>query len=1204
MQGGMAGVVGAQAVHIENLYVGSTAPSASASTVGSIPLSPYPGLNYFIPTDSARFFGREDAITALTQAVARRSFTALVGASGSGKSSVVLAGLAPRLHAQGRYRFTYFRVGTEPDKNPYKALARALEPLTGGRSLSDTLEEVEKLAQKMASGSISLTNYIGQCRVANPGRRILLVADQFEEVFTLVSERALRERFINGLIAAFHEPTQGDAPDVCLVLTLRADFVSQAVSFRPLADRLKHRVEYLGPMTRDDLREAIVKPAEQVDPPVKFEPGLVDTILDDVEKRPGSLPLLQFALREMWARLKGPTMTRAEYDIIGGVEGALAKRGQAIFDNATRGGKDEVVVALFRRLFTRLVTLGEGAEDTRRIATKRELGPDEWSLAQKLANEDNRLIVTALATSGQETAEVVHEALIRNWPALVEWVQRDRAFLSWRNQLKQRVDEWRASPSDQGTLMRGGLLAVAEEWMGRHGEELNEEEEAFLATSVTAREAEKRRAEAELTREHERVVELRRQRANLFGALARAELERGNPDGALRLAVKGVREDLTLQSAPVVATRSMATLAAAVWQSNWHLTVGRTTEPLTCAAFSPDGSRIITASRDRMVRIWDTDTQNEIAVLRGHEDEVNSASFNTDGTRVVTGSDDATARIWDAEAAKEIGVLSGHEGGVNAASFSPDACRIVTASADKTARIWDALSSKEISVLRSHKSFVNAAAFSPNGKQIITASSDHTARIWDGSTGKEIGILRGHEAALSSAGFSPDGSRIVTASADKTARIWNVAEAREIAILHLHEDLLTSAVFSPDGSRIVTASTDKTARIWDVASAEQIRVLRGHESAVTSATFSRDGSRVITASHDGTSRVWNTFGKETAILVGHDEPLTSASYDPDGSRIVTTSADGTARVWSTSTSKEIAVLRGHEGSVLRASFSPDGSRVASSSEDMTVRIWEVETANQIAVLHGHESGIWDAAFSPDGTRIVTASRDKSARVWDSASCKELTILRGHGGDVTSAAFSPDGSRIVTTSRDATARIWDAATAKVVAVLRSPTDMYWGAFSPDGSRIATASLGGTASIWDTASGRQIAVLRGHGFIVFYAGFSPDGSRVVTASSDGSARIWDVVTGTEIAVLGGRGNWARSASFSPDGSHVVTASQDKMARIWDVSFATMPLDGLLDAACKRRLPGLGLMTHDEMRLAGYPDSEPLIDVCADNQIEAAR
>jgi hypothetical protein len=491
--GGVAAVAGAAYVHIENLTQYAAPPGQTlVQTTRPIGPSPYPGLSYFGPEDADRFFGREQAIKALVTAVTKRSFTALVGASGSGKSSVVLAGLAPGLDGLGSWRSTYFRIGTEPDKNPFSALARALEPLTRDRGLTEKLKEVQKLAEGLADGSITLTNVVAACRATNPGKRILLIADQFEEVFTLVPDEALRNSFIDTLIAAFPDPDPNAAPpDVCLVLTLRADFYNAALRHRPLTDRLQNHVENLGPMNRDELREAIEKPAEAVN--VGFEPGLVDTILDDVEKRPASLPLLQFALREMWGQLKTPLMTRADYDAIGGVEGALAKRAQTILDEATDQGKDEVTFALFRRLFTRLVTLGEGAEDTRRIVGREELGPDAWALAQRLADEDNRLVVTAAPTPGKETVEVVHEALMRGWPTLVDWVNRDRAFQSWLRQLRPRVDEWLAHPTDEGAMLRGGSLALAEDWIARREGELSNDEKALVRASIDLRDTEKRR---------------------------------------------------------------------------------------------------------------------------------------------------------------------------------------------------------------------------------------------------------------------------------------------------------------------------------------------------------------------------------------------------------------------------------------------------------------------------------------------------------------------------------------------------------------------------------------------------------------------------------------------------------------------------------------------------------------------------------------
>jgi hypothetical protein len=415
--GTVQGIVGAGTVNIENFTFNAAAqlpaePPQDTEYQAAILPCPYPGLAYFSPQDSGLFFGRERTIARLEEAVERQSLTALVGASGSGKSSVVLAGLAPRLNAQGNWRFTHFRVGDEPDKNPFRALARALVPLCSESSgQMPPFAEIDALAVNLArereAGGVTLSNVLGACRTRNPSRRILIIADQFEEVFTLVEDEAVRRRFIDVLLSGFPPGADGNLRPVCLVLTLRADFYGAALRHRPLADALQGHVENLGPMSREELREAIIKPAGTV----SFESGLVETLLDEVTNRPGSLPLLQFALREMWSLQQGRCITRKAYDTISGVEGALARRAQTIFDTQTGNGRDDHAVQRFQRLFLRLVTLGEGAEDTRRMVGRRELGEETWALAQRLADEDNRLVVTnaPIPASSQRAGEVVRE---------------------------------------------------------------------------------------------------------------------------------------------------------------------------------------------------------------------------------------------------------------------------------------------------------------------------------------------------------------------------------------------------------------------------------------------------------------------------------------------------------------------------------------------------------------------------------------------------------------------------------------------------------------------------------------------------------------------------------------------------------------------------------------------------------------------------
>jgi WD40 repeat protein len=1189
--GQIQGVAGAGSVVIENFTIINRAaeePAAAAAGAEPIPTCPYPGLAYFGPNDSHLFFGRDAAIARLTEAVGQQSLTALVGASGSGKSSVVLAGLAPHLNAAAEWRFSHFRIGNERGHDPFLALARALVPLyVASDSDTERLRNTKLLATSLQAGELTLADVFADCRSRNKGRRILLIVDQFEETFTLVADEAVRHRFIEVLLAGFPEAAPGSVPDISLIMTLRADFYGLALRHRPLADALQSHVENLGPMKREELEAAITRPAENVK--VSFEPGLVETLLDDVVSKPGGLPLLQFALREMWGRLDHRRMTRACYDAIGGVEGALAQRAQAIYDALTSKGEDAQAVMRFRRLFTRLVTLGEGAEDTRRIVAHSELGEDAWALAQRLAGEDNRLVITSAPSPDHETAEVVHEALIRNWPLLIEWVNRDRAFQSWLRQLKPRVDEWRADPNDQGTLLRGGALAVAEDWLGRRHDELSTEERAFIEASIASREAARRQEEEALAREHARLAEIATAQARMariqriatgalagvgvlmlamlgnvlwqqydtarretavYTNLAAQAMKDEQFDRAMRYALQGNPPPGAMPWAPFSKALE-GKLAGGALSTYLRRVLRGHTEVVTTVAFSSDGKRMVTASEDGTARLWDAESGMGLAVLKGHEKALNSAAFSPDGKRVLTGSDDTTARLWDVESGKQIAVLQGHTGKVNSAAFSPDGKRVVTASDDKTARLWDAESGK-VTVLQGHTEKVNNAAFSPDGKRVLTASWDKTARLWDAESGKGIAELKGHEGTVTRAAFSPDGKRAVTASDDGTARLWATDSGKAIAELKGHMGAVFSAAFSPDGKRVVTAAFDPTPRLWDAESGKEIVQLKGHSTWALIAAFSPDGNRLVTASSDGTARLWDAeSGTAITVLQGHTNGVWSAAFSPDSKRVATGSNDKTARLWDVENGEEIAQFKGHTDVVRSAAFSPDGKRVVTASSDKTARLWDAESAKVVAELKGHTNEVNSAAFSPDGKRVVTASDDKTARLWDAESAKVIAELKGHTDRVWSAAFSPDGKRVVTASDDYTARLWDAESGKEIAQLKGHTDaVLSAAFSPDGKRVVTASNDTTARLWDAESGKEVAQLKGSAAPPWSAAFSPDGKRVVTSHPlDKMARLWDAESGKEIAQLKGHADAVWDAAFSSDGRHVVTASNDNTARLWD-------------------------------------------------------
>jgi len=592
-------------------------------------------------------------------------------------------------------------------------------------------------------------------------------------------------------------------------------------------------------------------------------------------------------------------------------------------------------------------------------------------------------------------------------------------------------------------------------------------------------------------------------------------------------------------------------------------------------SFSPDGTRFVTyVGLHLEAKIIDAATGNETFLLDVGEAIVESAAFSPDGTRLVTGGSNGTASLWDAVTGKVLAVLPGHNSGINFAAFSPDGSRIVTASWDRTARIWNAVTGEAIVVLRGPEMIVNSATFSPDGCRVVVASDDKIARLWDALTGEELAVLRGHKGDVNSVAFSPDGSRVVTASSDGTARLWDALTGEELAVLRGHEGDVNSVAFSPDGSRVVTASSDGTARLWDAATRNEFVDRRGPEDSILFAAFSSDGTRVLATNQPGNHPkrgardveemdILEPGGNGTAIiydvattreLLRANEPSTHAvCFSPDGKRVVTTPGR-IARIRDAVTWDEIAVLRAHKSSVFSPAFNFDGSRVVTVSLDMTARIWDAANGSEIAILRGHEGAVGSAAFSPDGSRVVTTSVDKTARLWDVVTGEELAVLRGHESFVEFAAFSSDGDRVVTLDGLGTGRIFDVATRNVVALLRSAMDErspFGGlpaAFSFDGTHVVIASQRKTTSIWEVASGKEI-VLRGHEGAVRSAAFSPDGSRVVTAAEDGNVRIWETASGREIVILRGLESPVKLAAFSPDGTRIVTVSSDSTIRIWD-------------------------------------------------------
>jgi WD40 repeat protein len=1155
--------------------------------------NPYPGLRPFDTSEAHLFFGRDQQVLDLLDRLARNRFVAVLGLSGSGKSSLVRAGLIPALY-RGRLLEPGIRwraVIAQPVGAPFVRLGEALECAPAD----------------LRASSSGLIDHVRDRLAKHEG--LLVVVDQFEELFRYkdrsvgaapeaaghAAQASEAAAFIQLLLAS----ARGPLP-VYVVITMRTDYLGDCAEFPDFPETLNES-QYLVPrLTRQQRRQAIEGPLGVV----RISSALVERILNDAGDEPDLLPILQHALMRTWSRWQeasgdtGRPISVEDYESAGGFADALNQHADELLSCAAVRAAPGVVETVFKRL----TALGLGNRERRDPALLEEL----WALCNANSEEQRKRANAVIDVFRQGEAtfllprtgdlkadtyiDIAHESLIRNWKVLAEkWLPAEEKQAKALIELLERARGWQAGRSE---LLRGLDLAGALEWDRRRnrssrwaehyaGPGAMEEVVTFISASRGAAEESQRleeeRRNRDLAREHQlretAEAAARRTRtlsyvlvAFLIAAsglavmawtalnqrkLAESRGLAAQAEALISLGKSGEALDKAIKAFAIAPTSEAQYAIARAFPQELTKLEGHS-EAVRSAAFSPDGQRVVTASGDRTARVWNAATGRLLAKLEGHSDTVNSAAFSPDGQRVVTASGDRTAWVWNASTGHVIAKLEGHSEAVRSAAFSPDGQRVVTASADRTARVWNADTGREVAKLAGHSGGVTSAAFSPDGRCVATASRDRTARVWNAGTGREVAKLAGHSDAVYAAAFSPDGQRVVTASGDRTARLWSAATGKVSAKLEGHSDVVYGAAFSPDGQRVVTASGDRTARLWNAANGQVIEELEGHSGPVISAAFSPDGQRVVTASLDRTARVWDiaATGQVIEKLEGHSGYVVySAAFSPDGQRVVTASKDRTARVWNAATGRLLAKLEGHSNAVYRAAFSPDGQRVVTASGDRTARMWNATTGMASARLEGHSDAVMSAAFSPDGQRVVTASGDRTARVWNATTGRLVAKLEGHSDAVMSAAFSPDGQRVVTASGDRTARVWNATTGRLLAKLEGHSGrVFSAAFSPDGQRVVTASGDRTARVWNAATARLLAKLEGHSDAVNAAAFSPDGQRVVTASLDHTARVWNATTGQPMKL--DYSGAVYSAAFSPDGQRVVTAESDGIAIIFKI------------------------------------------------------
>lgn len=1180
---------------------------------GPPPLCPYRGLFAFQEEDAAYFFGREAFTRRLVGVVQQQALAAVLGPSGCGKSSVVFAGLLPQLRPQPNWTIVAFRPGSDPFHSLAAALLPSLEPTL---SETDRLVGTRKLAQGLSEGELLLEDVVGRILQKNgEANRILLVADQFEELYALCSQPEIRHTFLDVLLDIIELQPFRRNPNFTFVPTLRADFLEQALAYRPLADAVQDATLMLGPMDREELPRAIEEPAAKQG--VVFEAGLVERILDDVGEEAGNLPLLEFALTLLWEQQKNRELSHESYDEIGGVAGALTRHADHSF-NALKPVEQEAV----RRILIQLVKPGEGTEDSRRIAYKDELDEDDWALVQRLA--DARLVITGLNSEGIQTVEVVHEALIRNWQHLREWMAADRIFRVWQERLRAAVIQWQAAGEDEGALLRGIPLAEAEGRLEERVQHLSQIEQHFIRASIASRErknTERERERQVRERLRQRIaggaiagliialslallagVQWRqaaqdRQTALEAQAIAAAERDQAQLALSRQLAALTVtqleeRLDLALllsvEATYIADTGEARSILRTALTSNPHLLMyfwGHT-DRVTGVAFSPDGRMLATSSNDDTIRLWDVATgQSRGSPLNGHTGNVLTVAFSPDGETLASAGAGNTIMLWDVADGQPRGLpLTGHTSSVSSIMFSPDG-QTLASTGDRTVMLWDLTSNPPHgNALTGHIEAVRSVAFSPNGHTLATGSNDGTVILWDVTTGEPLGpALTGHEDWVRSLAFSPDGRTLASAGEDGVIILRDIADASSIIhTLHGHTNSVRSISFSPiiqesTGSYILASgSTDGTIILWDTESGQPIgSPLTGHTDWVRSVAFSPDGQTLASASHDMSIILWDISDKVLDVLAlgspltGHTESVRSIAFNPDGQILASGSEDETVILWDVAKGVPIdQPLTGHEGSVRSVTFSPNGRTLATGGDDGNIILWDV--ANGVSVsqsLNGHAESVRSVAFSPDGQTLAAGSNDGTISLWDVAGGTLLgAALAGHEGGVQSVAFSPDGQTLASAGDDKRIILWDISNgAQLDSILTGHDDVVFSlVFSPDGQTLTSGSWDNTIILWDVESGEPLAPLPNlHTDSVQSVAFSPDGQILASGSWDKTIILWDSLGKQPLGPpIRGHTGSVRAVAFSADGQTLASAGDDGVVLLWDVS-----LESWRDRACRR-------------------------------------
>jgi WD40 repeat protein len=1128
--------------------------------------NPFVGLRPFESDESLLFFGRQEQTLELLQRLHQFNFVGVIGSSGSGKSSIIRAGVIPRLKAgylvadRDRWAVCIMKPGESPICNLASSI---LGQLPAGTLTTGELET------KIKEVGLSALLEVLQPFWDNNFNLFLLV-DQFEELFRFSLNQNDYDRkdeaieFVNIMLEL---SKRTDLP-VYVTITMRSDFIGDCSQIYGLPEAL-NQSQYLVPrLSRLQLKTAIESPVRLYRG--NIEDNLTTRLLNDVQLVNDELPLLQHALMRMWERedTAGTVVLGVkDYDAIGGLSEALSNHA----DEALQG-MPESEITITKKIFQALTGIDEKGRKVRRQTRLSELvvltGTGKEALLaiinRFIRGNKNFLITSNIENKDDLLVDISHESLIRQWSKLSAWVDEEadssRIYLRLAESTKlkeEKKKDWLAGNELHQAVKWFNTFKPSREWAARYN--------ATYAINIAYLKASEQEEKTLLSRRrrNKRIiygsvllvllmvsafaififknnVKNKRQLALNYWKSSQTARSENNFLETLSLIAEATEIDNDPNLVQDLLVDGEAFLPATELQNIYNLP-----SIINHAAFSPDGKFIIASGNDGNVRVINIATSKINKTIRCKW-PVMSAIFNHDGTLILTSGNDKTVRIYNVTTGKEVALFN-HDEAVNSAVFSSDEKLILTSCADGNAYTWDVQTGRRTASFK-HQAAVTSAAFSNNDKLIVTASNDFTGAIWDVASKKKLAALE-HNNEVTSAVFSPGDEWILTACKDSTARLWDVKTKTQLASFN-HNNVVTSAEFSPDGKQALTGCADKSARLWNVETTKQVGTAMKHEGQVYTAAFSADGKWLLSGGADKTIRLWSVAPKQKTtnqIVVRHNSIVTGCMFSPDGTKFLTASYDSSAVLWDAATGKQLFVMR-HNSLVSSAAFNSNGSLIITSGFDSTIRTWDAVAYKQTSSIL-YDDALYTAAFSPDDKFILTVGKDKIIAIWNAAGGARLYAATN---DVTfkKAVFNPDGRRVLLSGGDNSAIILDSILKPTTAKFTQDNLVNNAAFNNDGTQVLTAGWDMTARLWDALTAKQIGSDMKHSNYVNSAHFSNNSRWMITAGWDSAAHLWSRITLKELGASMLHQKVVTNAVFNPDGTRVLTCGYDSTARIWQI------------------------------------------------------